>query len=71
MQDKDIHMNFRDVVPVSLLLAAFGKTFPLFLDAPDVQPVDGGANLERKRIFHALKAFSTSFPHARVDDKGQ
>jgi hypothetical protein len=71
MQDNNFHRNFRDHLPLSLLFAAFGKTFPHFLISREVEAVDNGAKLEREKVFHALKAFSTSFPHMHVDDGSQ
>lgn len=71
MEQKVIHMNFRDVVSVSLLLAAFEKSFPHFLNSSDKEVVDVGGKGEGEKVFHALREFSTSFPHGFVDEKTQ
>ena len=64
---KDFHMSFRDVASLSLLFAALEKSFPLFHDDKHETPVDDGGKERREKVFHALKAFSTSFPQPPVD----
>ncbi|MGQ0541417.1 MAG: hypothetical protein ACT4O9_06155 [Blastocatellia bacterium] len=69
MQEKDIHMQFRDVASVSLLFVALEKEFPLFRSVAVSEVVEEGGKERREKVFHALKTFSTSFPQVAVDEK--
>jgi hypothetical protein len=71
MQKKDFHMRFRDAAPLSLLFAAFEKSFPLFLRPGDQNHVDDGGKGRQKKVLQTIKAFSTGFPQQPVDIEGQ
>lgn len=71
MTQKDIHTSFRECVPLSLLFAAFEKSFPHFHRTADSDCVDSGGKDGREKVFLALKAFSTSFPQPVVDAERQ
>jgi hypothetical protein len=71
MPHKDFHMMFRDVASISLLVAAFENSFPLFLSQAPLPVVNPGGKLEEEKVFQILKAFSTSFPQMAVDAEGQ
>lgn len=71
MTQKDIHTNFREFVPLSLLFAAFEKSFPHFHLAGGSGRVDAVENKGREKVFLTLKAFSTSFPQTVVDTEKQ
>ncbi|HMS09557.1 MAG TPA: hypothetical protein PKE66_08745 [Pyrinomonadaceae bacterium] len=68
---EDIHMKFRDVVSVSLLFAALEKDFPLLHSESSEQPVDSVEKTDRTGVFHAIRNFSTSFPHFSAEERGQ
>lgn len=67
MTQKDIHTSFREYVPLSLLFAAFEKSFPHFHRAGGSEGVDAVENEGREKAFLTLKAFSTNFPQVSVD----
>lgn len=69
MQENNINMRFRDVVSVSLLFAALENSFPHFLRVNETVPVDTTGKDKQKRVFLALKTFSTNFPQIVVDRK--
>ena len=69
MLEKDIHMRFRDVVSVNLLFAALDRSFPLFRSVNETSIVDSGGKEIPENVFLTLKAFSTNFPQASVDEK--
>ena len=65
----DFHMRFRDFASISLLFAALEKSFPHFHGKSFHTAVDDGGKAKREKVFHALKAFSTSFPQSPVDEE--
>lgn len=69
MLEKDIHMRFRDVASVNLLFAALDRSFPLFRSVNETETVDSGGKEGAENVFLTLKAFSTNFPQASVDEK--
>ena len=71
MDKREIHMRFRDVASVSLLVAALEKSNPHFLADGDAQVVEDGGKDGRERVLHVLREISTSFPHSAVDAKEQ
>jgi len=69
MSQKDFHMSFKDCVSLSLLTAAFEKSFPHFPRNPETEPVDSCPTLTSEKVFRTLKDFSTGFPHNVWKDK--
>jgi hypothetical protein len=67
MEDRVIHMRFRDVAPLSLLFAAVEKSYPHFLSTAANSLVDDGGKADDREVFRTLHAFSTAFPHEPVD----
>jgi len=67
MEDRVIHMRFRDVAPLSLLFAAVEKSYPHFLSLSADSPVEQSGKAEPPEVFRTLHAFSTAFPHEPVD----
>ena len=70
MPENVIHMRFRDVASVNLLFAALENSFPLFRTAGCENAVDDSGKESKEKVFLALKAFSTNFPHKAVDGNG-
>ncbi len=71
MTQKDIHLSFRECVPLSLLFAAFEKSFPHFHSHSEAEHVDNGGKDIREKVFLAVKIFSTNFPQPVVDAERQ
>ncbi|HBR57093.1 MAG TPA: hypothetical protein DEA22_06445 [Blastocatellia bacterium] len=71
MKDQDFHKDFRNYAPISLLFAAFEKSFSLFRSGYMNQVVDNGGKITTGKVFLTLKKFSTDFPHRDVDEKAQ
>ncbi len=69
MAQKYFHMSFKDCVSLSLLTAAFEKTFPHFRINPETEPVDNGETNDPGKVFRTLKDFSTGFPQNVWTDK--
>lgn len=69
MSQKDFHMSFKDCVSLSLLAAAFEKSFPHFRKGLETEPVDNGQTMESQKVFRTLKDFSTDFPQTVWKDK--
>lgn len=69
MDQKHIHMRFRDCLSVNLLFAALDKSFPLFRSVNEIGPVEDSGKEARERVFLTLKTFSTKFPQPAVDEK--
>lgn len=67
MEDRVIHMRFRDVAPLSLLFAAVEKSYPHFLSSANEEGVESSGKAETGEVFRTLQAFSTTFPHKPVD----
>lgn len=71
VKGKDIHTQFRDYASISLLIAAFEKSFPLFHSSIQETHVDEGGKLRDVEVFRKLQSFSTDFPQWPVDAKRQ
>jgi len=69
MSQKDINMSFKDCISLSLLAAAFEKSFPHFRRNTETGLVDNGETIASKKVFQTLKGFSTAFPHNVWKDK--
>lgn len=66
---KDVHMQFKDCVSLSLLSAAFNKSFPHFRSQCETEPVEHDGKTDREIVFRTLKDFSTAFPQPMWKDK--
>jgi len=62
-------MSFKDCVSLSLLSAAFEKSFPHFRRDPETGFMNNDEITETKKVFQTLKDFSTDFPHKVWNDK--
>lgn len=71
MKKQDFHKDFRDYASISLLFAAFEKSFPLFRQGDENQVVDMREKNGKEKVFLMLKKFSTDFPHSGVEVKSQ
>lgn len=71
MKEKDFHKDFRDYASISLLFAAFEKSYSLFRSTENNTPVDNAGKPGGGKFFLTLKKFSTDFPHRDVDEKPQ
>lgn len=71
MKEKDFHKDFRDYVPISLLFAAFEKSYPHFRKTEINRSVDDRGKPSGRKVFLTLKKFSTDFPHLDVKEKPQ
>ncbi|MDM7922555.1 MAG: hypothetical protein QUS14_09680 [Pyrinomonadaceae bacterium] len=70
-QQKEIHMQFRDFMSVSLLFAALKEKNPHFLNVTSPAVVEEGGKERQETVFRILRELSTSFPHTAVERKSQ
>ncbi len=69
MPQKDLHMGFKDYMSLSLLSAAFSKSFPHFRRGMESGDAHGVSEIDRETVFRTLKNFSTTFPQKVWTDK--
>ncbi|MEO7674862.1 MAG: hypothetical protein ABIU09_12395 [Pyrinomonadaceae bacterium] len=62
-------MDFKDCISLSLLSAAFNKSFPHFRKQAETGDVQDNSEIGRETVFRTLKDFSTAFPHTVWTDK--
>jgi len=71
MRENDFHIRLGAMPWISLLVAAFEKSFPLFRRSALGMAVHNGGKETIEKVLQTLKAFSTSFPQRSVDVEGQ
>ena len=70
-EQKEIHMQFRDYMSVSLLFSALNEKNPHFQNVTSTLAVEEGGKERQETVFRILRELSTSFPHMAVERKDQ